>query len=59
MYKPTILRQLFQSIPEAIGRVISFISGAVTRIFGPTDDDYPKTGVQPFEGDPAKDNKQF
>ena len=24
---------------------------AATRIFGPSDDDYPETGVQPFEGD--------
>lgn len=23
----------------------------VARIFSPTDDDYPKTGVQPFDGD--------
>lgn len=31
--------------------LIQFISGAVTRIFTPTDDEYPATGVQPFEGD--------
>jgi len=36
------------SIPQ---RIIRYISGAVARIFGPTDDQYPETGVQPFEGD--------
>ncbi|MDJ0681844.1 MAG: isochorismate synthase [Xenococcaceae cyanobacterium MO_167.B52] len=24
----------------------------VAALFRPTDDDYPKTGVQPFEGEP-------
>ncbi|QZZ22156.1 hypothetical protein J5X98_07110 [Leptothermofonsia sichuanensis E412] len=45
----TIIRAL-ETIPK---QVIRYISGAVTRIFGPIDDDYPETGVQPFEGDPA------
>ncbi|MBD1861632.1 MULTISPECIES: hypothetical protein [Trichocoleus] len=31
--------------------LIQFIFGAVNRIFSPTDDEYPATGVQPFEGD--------
>jgi len=30
-----------------------YIAGAMTRIFGPTDDQYPATGVQPFSGEPA------
>ena len=34
-------------------RVIRYISSAVIRIFSPSDDNYPATGVQPFEGDPA------
>jgi hypothetical protein len=46
-----------QSIKELPGNVIRFISGAVARIFGLDDDNYPKTGVQPFEGDPAGDDK--
>jgi|GEM_PF-1086880 hypothetical protein len=24
----------------------------IARIFGPSDDNYPATGVQPFEGEP-------
>jgi hypothetical protein len=34
-------------------KMIQFVAEAVTRIFGPSDDNYPKTGVQPFEGDPG------
>lgn len=31
----------------------------VYRLFQPTDDDYPKSGVQPFEGEPRDDEKQY
>jgi hypothetical protein len=27
---------------------------SILRIFSPPDDDYPKTGVQPFEGEPSE-----
>lgn len=33
-------------------RIIRYLSGPITRIFGPTDDDYPATGTQPFDGEP-------
>jgi hypothetical protein len=42
----------------ALQRVIQYIAQAVTRIFSPTDDQYPKTGVQPFTGNPADKKKQ-
>lgn len=41
-------------LKERCLQMMNYISGAVTRIFGVRDDDYPATGVQPFEGDPAK-----
>jgi hypothetical protein len=50
----TSLRKIMQSITETIQRVVTYISGAATRIFRPTDDEYPPTGVQPFEGDSAE-----
>ena len=32
-----------------------YVWGGVARIFGPSDDNYPETGAQPFEGKlPAK-----
>jgi hypothetical protein len=52
----TKVRQAFQSLLEAIQRLIGYMSGAVTRIFSPTDDRYPETGVQPFEGDLSDQN---
>ena len=46
-----MLKAILKAVQEVTQQVISYILGAVTRIFGPSDDDYPKTGVQPFEGD--------
>ncbi len=42
------------SIPKIIDDVIQYVSGAVSRIFAPSDDQYPNTGVQPFEGETSK-----
>lgn len=36
---------------QTIQEAINYLFGAVSRIFGVRDDDYPATGVQPFEGD--------
>jgi hypothetical protein len=47
------LSQTMQTIKERTGQMIGFVSAAVTRIFGLNDDDYPATGVQPFEGEPS------
>ncbi|NJN49529.1 MAG: isochorismate synthase [Alkalinema sp. RL_2_19] len=35
---------------------VSFISGAMIRIFGATDDEYPATGIQPYSGDPSNEH---
>ncbi|PZD70944.1 hypothetical protein C1752_08719 [Acaryochloris thomasi RCC1774] len=42
-----------QSVGEAARRLLQFVAQPALRIFGPTDDDYPEVGVQPYEGDPA------
>jgi hypothetical protein len=52
MSSNTRLQQILRSILEAPEQVIRYISGGAMRIFSPTDDQYPKTGIQPFEGDP-------
>ena len=44
------------SIPKVIDDVIQYVSGAVSRIFSLSDDQYPNTGVQPFDGDVDKKN---
>ncbi|WP_197480084.1 MULTISPECIES: hypothetical protein [unclassified Anabaena] len=47
-------RQKMQQFQNSGMQVINYISGAVARIFGVRDDDYPATGFQPYEGEPAK-----
>lgn len=54
----TKVRQAFQSFVEAIQRLIRYVSAPVVRIFSPTDDQYPETGVQPFEGDLPEQNNR-
>lgn len=48
--------QILIQIPQ---RIIRYIWEAVNRIFSPTesDNDYPNTGVQPFEGEPNQDKR--
>ncbi len=43
------------NISKIFENITRYISQAVARIFSPTDDAYPKTGVQPFEGEALKD----
>lgn len=47
------LQNIIHTITNTPRQVIDYISGAVSRIFSPTEDNYPETGTQPFEGDPA------
>ena len=39
--------KIFQWIQDTVQSILT----GVARIFQPTDDDYPATGVQPFEGE--------
>lgn len=45
------------SLLKQFDRVVQYFSGAFVRIFGPSDDSYPETGVQPFEGTFKKKTK--
>jgi hypothetical protein len=45
------------AISKIIANITQYISEAAMRIFGPTDDAYPATGVQPFTGDPYDQRK--
>ena len=42
------------SISRTINSTIQYLSEAVVRIFGPSDDAYPVIGIQPFAGEPFK-----
>ncbi|GAB4531129.1 MAG: hypothetical protein Tsb0014_14410 [Pleurocapsa sp.] len=39
--------------------IVQSIWNGVSRLFQPTDDDYPQTGVQPFSGEPYDDREQY
>jgi hypothetical protein len=41
---------------KALNQFLQYIQDAVMRIFSPAKDDYPKTGEQPFTGDPDRVN---
>lgn len=47
---------LLRNVKSAFAKTIAFVSGAMNRIFGLTDDEYPETGVQPYSGDPANEH---
>jgi hypothetical protein len=42
---------------ELVSKVTQYLSEAADRIFRPRQDDYPKTGIQPFTGDPTEEPK--
>jgi hypothetical protein len=44
--------ETFKSILEMPKNFVRYITSAAARIFSPSDDDYPATGVQPYEGEP-------
>lgn len=43
------------NIWQDLQKAIQYIWQAAKRIFSPNEDQYPETGVQPFEGDAAED----
>ncbi|MGF1516634.1 MAG: hypothetical protein ACFCVB_02350 [Nodosilinea sp.] len=45
-----------KSILRALPLPMDAIATAAGRLFSPSDDDYPKTGVQPFSGDVPDDH---
>lgn len=55
MSTTTRSKSLWQTVKEVPQNVRQFMSSAMARLFGVNDDDYPATGVQPFEGEPAQD----
>lgn len=54
MTNTTNKAKIWQTIIELPQKVIRYISSAAVRIFSPQDDNYPETGVQPFEGEPPQ-----
>lgn len=44
-------------ITDNMQRLFQYIWDGVSRIFTPSDDEYPDSGVQPFEGDPFDEKR--
>ncbi|MBJ7899852.1 MAG: isochorismate synthase [Cyanobacteria bacterium RI_101] len=40
------------NIGQAFQDLVQYFTEAFARIFGPSTDEYPEVGVQPFDGDP-------
>ena len=38
--------------------IFQYLGNGVSRLFQPTNDDYPEIGVQPFEGEPYDESNQ-
>jgi hypothetical protein len=47
------LRHSLKRIALLPQKIVHYIAQGAIRIFSPTQDDYPKTGVQPFSGEPG------
>ena len=43
---------------KQVQHAFKFVWEGTARIFGPDDNTYPETGVQPFEGDPYNEKGQ-
>ncbi len=44
------------NLSKSLKNAMRFVSEAAIRLFSPSDDNYPNTGVQPFEGKSSKNN---
>ncbi len=45
------------NLSKSFTNAMRYVSEAALRIFSPSDDDYPNSGVQPFEGKVSKNSK--
>ncbi len=45
--------RIFQELQQSIQEIWK----SILRIFSPKDDNYPETGVQPFEGESFEENE--
>ncbi|WP_200929884.1 hypothetical protein [Nostoc piscinale] len=50
--------KIIHTITDGAAQVVTYISSAASRIFSPRDDNYPETGVQPFDGDIADSKRR-
>ena len=42
-----------------IQNTVQYLWDGASRLFQPTEDNYPKTGVQPFEGETSDESQEY
>jgi hypothetical protein len=45
------------NLSKSLTNAMRYVSEAAVRIFSPSDDNYPNSGVQPFEGKLSKSSR--
>jgi len=45
------------NLSKSLANAMRYVSEAAIRIFSPSDDNYPNSGVQPFDGKLSKSSK--
>jgi hypothetical protein len=46
------------NLSKSLTNAMRYVSEAALRLFSPSDDNYPNSGVQPFEGKYSKSSKR-
>ncbi len=46
------------NLSKSLTNALRYVSEAALRLFSPSDDNYPNSGVQPFEGKSSKSSKR-
>ncbi|MBD2188423.1 hypothetical protein [Pseudanabaena mucicola] len=44
------------ALVKKLTSMVEYLSDAIAKIFSPSKDDFPATGTQPYNGDPASHN---
>ncbi len=47
------------SIFERLQQTLQYVWEGASRIFSPNHDEYPNSGVQPYEGDPPREHERL
>ena len=53
------MNTLAATLFTTLHNVMFYMSEGVWRLFSPSDDEYPATGVQPFDGEPYSEWVEF
>lgn len=46
------------NIDRILQNAVQYFTEAFARVFGPSTDEYPEVGVQPFDGEPLADGAE-